>query len=217
MVTFTGETVIAASRRKRRRPGDRRGSSGLSLVEMLVALAITAALLTATMVALDASFRAYAAAAESASTQTVTRMIVNRLLAMIRTSTAHGPLSPDDAVGDPDVTFDGNDVESWFLVLQDIRGNLVRLEYRSVAEELWIEVIDTEGNTVTPFQPLLGGVTDAKFQLRRRMNRNDQWVLERATMELEIETDPDNTLALEARGSSTIRVLASSMPRRVEN
>ena len=42
-------------------------SAGLSLVELLVSLAITAMLLTATMVAIDASFQAYAAAAESAT------------------------------------------------------------------------------------------------------------------------------------------------------
>ena len=64
---------------------------GLSLVEMLISLAITGLLLAATMVALDVSFRAYADAAEQASSQAASRMIVNRLITMIRTSTAHGP------------------------------------------------------------------------------------------------------------------------------
>lgn len=65
---------------------------GLSIVELLISLAIVAMLLTATMVAIDASFYAYASAAESASTQTTTRLAVHRLNALIRTSTAHGPL-----------------------------------------------------------------------------------------------------------------------------
>jgi prepilin-type N-terminal cleavage/methylation domain-containing protein len=200
---------FAVHRRKRR-------ARGLSLVEMLVALAITAALLTATMVAIDASFKAYASAAESASTQTATRMIVNRLLAIIRTSTAHGPLAPADAPADPDVTFTGNNIESWFVVLQDIRGNLVRLEYRDADDQLWIEVTDTAGTVITPFQPLLGGVTYASFHLKRRENQIGVWVLERATMELEVVPDQDNTLSIESANETTIRILASSMPRRVE-
>jgi len=66
---------------------------GLSLIEMLIALAIVAALLGATMVAIDASFYAYASAAGSASTQTTTRLTVHRLLKLIRTSRAHDPVS----------------------------------------------------------------------------------------------------------------------------
>lgn len=69
-----------------------RPAAGLSIVELLISLAITAMLLTATMVAIDASFYAYASAAESASTQTTTRLAVHRLNALIRTSSAHGPL-----------------------------------------------------------------------------------------------------------------------------
>ncbi len=216
MGALIGETEIAVDRRKRRRPRGRRGSMGLSLVELLMAMAITAALLTATMVALDASFQAYAAAAESASTQTASRMIVNRLLMMIRTSVAHGPLAPEDAPGDPDVTFNGNEVESWYLELQDIRGNLVRLEYRSVEQQLWVEVTDPLGAELTAFQPMLGGVTDARFLLQRRESSSGQWVLERATMELVIVPDPDNTLAIENDSNTTIRIIASSMPRRIQ-
>jgi hypothetical protein len=61
---------------------------------MLIALTIVAMLMAATMVAIDASFQAYASAAGSASTQTTARLTVYRLLRLIRTSTAHGPLEP---------------------------------------------------------------------------------------------------------------------------
>ena len=44
-----------------------RRARGLSIAEMLVSLSITSLLLTATMVAIDASFKAYANAAESAA------------------------------------------------------------------------------------------------------------------------------------------------------
>ena len=49
-------TRIAINGPARRRTGARRG---FNLIELLVALTITSTLLTATMVALDASFTAY--------------------------------------------------------------------------------------------------------------------------------------------------------------
>ena len=47
---------------------------GFNLVELLIALGITAALLTATLVALNASFRAYQATTEVSSTHTIARL-----------------------------------------------------------------------------------------------------------------------------------------------
>ncbi|MCG8511438.1 MAG: hypothetical protein MI741_19665, partial [Rhodospirillales bacterium] len=121
-------------------------------MELLISLAITAMLLTATMVAIDASFKAYAAAAETASTQTATRMIVNRLLAMVRTSSAHGPLEaaePTDAdwvammnsldaalqatYGESaparTAAFSGQNLEANFLRMVDYKGNDIGLVY----------------------------------------------------------------------------------------
>lgn len=57
---------------------------GFSLVEMLIALAISAALLTATLFALNVSFMAYQATTDQASTHAVGRLVVHRLMAMIR-------------------------------------------------------------------------------------------------------------------------------------
>ena len=45
------------------------------------------------MVALDASFKAYAASAEQASSQATTRMVTERVLQLIRTGTVQGPTS----------------------------------------------------------------------------------------------------------------------------
>ena len=70
-----------------------RRRAGLSLVEVLVSLAITAALLTAVTLALDASFTAYASAAQSTSAQTGTRMVVHRVQRLIRSGVAQGPLT----------------------------------------------------------------------------------------------------------------------------
>jgi len=75
----------------------RRGLRAFSLVELMVALAISAILLTASLVALDGSFRAYQRTTEEASTHTVARLAMHRLLATIRTGEAFDfdpPLDP---------------------------------------------------------------------------------------------------------------------------
>ena len=80
-----------------RRPRRRRG---FNLVEMLIALAITAALLSATMVALDASFMAYQTTTEVASTHTISRLAMLRLMTLIRTGQDFGPfpINPQDSI-----------------------------------------------------------------------------------------------------------------------
>ena len=57
---------------------------GFSLVELLIALAISAALLVATLFALQTSFMAYQVTADQASTHAVGRLVVHRVMAMIR-------------------------------------------------------------------------------------------------------------------------------------
>ncbi len=67
---------------------------GVGLVELLIALAISALLLTATAVAVDASFKAYANNQEESSLLQQGRMALNRLVTSIRTSDTHAPTDP---------------------------------------------------------------------------------------------------------------------------
>ena len=196
-------------------------SAGLSLVELLVSLAITAMLLTATMVAIDASFQAYAAAAESASTQTSTRMVINRLMTLIRTSTAHGPLIEDPTDTPPVLELaDGNTIESYYIELLNPQGDLVRIEYRdgthaTTPNELWL-IIDPFGGGAQQSQPILGGVTDAQFFTHRRLDSDGILVLERGSIDMTVEADDDASLALEGAELPPIRVIASTMPRKLD-
>ncbi len=196
-------------------------AAGLSLVELLVSLAITAMLLTATMVAIDASFQAYAAAAESASTQTATRMVINRLMTLVRTSTAHGPLL-DDPTDNPPVVLlaDGSTIESHYITLLNPQGDLIRIEYRdgthlTTPNELWL-VIDPFGGGAQQTQPILGGVTDATFYTHRRFDSDGVLVLERGSIDMTVVADDDATLALEGAELPPIRVIASTMPRKLD-
>lgn len=194
-----------------------RRMAGLSLVELLISLAITALLLTATMVAIDASFKAYAAAVETASTQTTSRMVVSRVLTMIRTSTAHGPMEPNPAGDPPVILTDQNMLESEFIELIDQRGNLVRIEYRPDEQQLWASITPPGGQTVS--QPLLGGVTYCRFHLHRRLDENFNgeltWVLVRGSIDMTVEASDDATLAIEGDRLPPMRVVATTMPRKL--
>lgn len=195
------------------KPQIRNVRRGLSLVETLISLVITAMLLTATMVAIDASFRSYATASEQASSYSGLRMVSYRLLQLIRTSTAHGPLLPTG--GPPAVTIDGNLLTSPYLELLDPRDNIVRIEYKPDTLELWMSTTPAAGGT-TVSQPLMSGVTSATFYCLRRLNSDNVWVLERGTMDITVQPGADATLQIESGRSPPIRLIASTMPRKQE-
>ncbi len=195
------------------RPKPRRLGRGLSLVETLIAMTITAMLLTATMVAIDASFKAYASAAEQASAHSGLRMVSHRLLTLVRTSTAHGPLEP--AAGPPEVTLSNNILTSPYLEVLDANDNIVRIEWRSVEQELWITSTPAAGGTAVS-QPLLSGVTDAKFFCVRQLNDDNLWQLQRGTMDVTVRPGADATLQIESGSSPPVRLIASTKPRKLE-
>jgi len=187
---------------------------GLSIVEMLISLAISAMLLTATMVAIDASFKAYTQTAAASATQASTRLITHRFMAMVRTSTAHGPLEPD-AGSDPPVTLEGQTISSHYLELVDSRNNLVRIEFRAEDEELWLSSTPLVGGGTTE-QPLMSGVIDCQFFAQRRLDKNGVWVLKLATMDLTVQPPPDATLPIEGGAAQPLRMVASTMPRQLQ-
>ncbi|MFP4224472.1 MAG: prepilin-type N-terminal cleavage/methylation domain-containing protein [Phycisphaeraceae bacterium] len=202
----------ASSHQRQAAPARRQ--AGLSLVEVLISLAITSILLAATMVAIDTSFKAYAAAAESATTQASTRLVTHRLLALMRTSTAHAPTRTEDAKRP--VTITGNTIESPYIELVDARGNLIEINYHSDQQELTVTTTPYPWDSSTPTtHPLIGGVTDCTFHLHRRETPDGVYVLERGSINLTVAPDRDNTLAIEADGSAPIRIVASTMPRKL--
>jgi prepilin-type N-terminal cleavage/methylation domain-containing protein len=205
----------APQTRTRRRPMWSARRRGLSLVEMLVALAITAVLLTATMVAIDTSFKAYAIAAESASTQTSTRMVINRLLTLVRTSTAHGPLAESDPLpSGATVTFNNTLVESSYLQLVDPDGDDFIISWDATLQQLNLTKVPASGATPIT-QPILGGVTNCKFMLARRRDNDGNWQLERGSIDFTVEADDDASLDIEVGDVPPVRVIASTKPRRI--
>lgn len=181
---------------------------GFNLVELLLALVICAALLTATMVALNASFMAYQATTEVASTHTISRLTMNRMLTLIRTGKDFGPYpnSPLDAT-----------IASDFIEFRTPNDQILSLEWIEADEALYVSVTDPSSGSETSYQ-LLGGV---KAQYDEAGNRIRPFTLQfekgkhlyRATIDLTVKPDDNMSVTLDGNNEDIIRLVASAMPR----
>ena len=174
---------------------------------MLIALAITSTLLTATFVALDASFKAYQKTTEVASTHTVSRLTMHRMLTLIRTGRDFGPYPTNLTVNSV--------VESDYLEFYTSSGQLMRLEYDDVDQALYLVRIAGDGTETSSL--LLEGVTQvddggndiSPFTLEYKKGTQ----LYRATIDLTVIPDDNMSLELEGTNNDVLRLVASAMPR----
>lgn len=210
-------------------------SRAFSLVEMLIAVAISAAILSAMMVALDTTFKGFETNADSASSHVVTRIAVNRLLTMVRTGTEFGPVSAD--VLDSEINPLVADYFE-FVSARNADGSprtISRVEYRypgagalhrswgigqqppplgftpSGPGELHLVQIDVETNNESSFM-LLREVRSVRFILKYDIGPR----LERTTIDITVDprTDDETHLATDASAQS-VRIVASAMPRQL--
>ncbi len=189
--------ATASDRSRPLRRGHRRG---FNLIELLIALAITAALLSATMMALRASFMAYQSTTEVASTHTISRLVMHRMLALLRTGQDFGPLplSPLDSI-----------VDSNYIEFFTDNGQLVTLDWVDVDDTLYVVLTDENG-VETPY-PLLEGVTSCNFTLEYELG----YKLHRATIDMTIVPDDNMSVDLDGDNQLVIRLVASAMPRMI--
>jgi prepilin-type N-terminal cleavage/methylation domain-containing protein len=195
---------------------------GFSLLEMLVALSITATLLTASLTALDTAFKSYKMTSDSASTHVVTRIVMHRVLSMIRTGKEFGPYPYD--VLDPSY----NPVTSDFIefVSHEDTGTgqhqITRLEKRYVDDgngtynpELWLVLMEYSNGTLvsTEERPLLRNLLEVWFTLEYDVGPR----LRRATVDLTVQPDDlqDANIAA-AFDSPSIRLVSSTSPRSLD-
>lgn len=180
-----------------------------NLVELLMALAISSALLTAVFLALDASFDAYQRTTETTSTQTVGRLVVQRVQTLVRSGVEFGPVpaNPNQRI-----------VESNLIDIRLVEGGpVITIEWHPLDEEL---VYYVDGGTE---YVLLEGVIEQldpdtgdpipPFRLEFEQGRE----LYRATMDLAIMPDDSMDVELEGDDANNIvlRLVASAMPRQV--
>jgi prepilin-type N-terminal cleavage/methylation domain-containing protein len=190
-------------RRHMHRIGFSRPRRGFNLVEMLIALAITAALLAAVMVALDASFMAYQSTTEVASTHTIGRLAMHRILALIRTGVEFTPvpIDPRDTVRQSD-----------YLDILTPDGDVISIEWREAEEALYVVVNDQEAllleGVVAQYDPDTGDRIPP-FTLEYELGN----ILHRATVDLTIVPDDNMSVVMDGDSQDVIRLVASAMPR----
>lgn len=160
---------------------------GLGLVEMLVALSITAALLTAAAVAIDASLKAYSVNQTQADTLHRARIALHRISTLIRTGSDHQPVSSDIQ----DAFAQGQTVTDSGIELTDSQENV--LQFRFDVEQNRLLLVENNRTHV-----LLKNVK--AFQVRMTPSRSVYSIktgggfdrLSRATLLLTLQPDTDS-------------------------
>lgn len=195
---------------------------GFSLIEMMVALAISAALLTASLAALDTSFKSYQQTSETASTHVVTRIVTHRVLTMIRTGREFAPYPIDvlDQAQNPMFT---NTIE--FVSAEDEATNFREVtrifaeadpDATDGSQRLMLTLDEFTDGVLTSSEtrPLLRGVLDATFTLEYDIGPQ----LRRATMDLTVEASDIGDAGLNANWDTpSLRLVASASPRRLRD
>lgn len=192
--------MIESRTRRRSRAARRRG---FNLVEVLIALAITASLLTATLVALDASVRAYQSTTEEVSTQSIGRIVMHRMLTLLRTGTEFGPYPADPRV---------SRIRSDYIEFRTQEDEVVTIRWDRANEVLTYQIegqapvelldgvvgtADEQGNLLEPFT--------LEFEQGRRLYR--------ASIDLSVEPNDVIDLEIEGDNARRIRLVGSAMPR----
>ena len=182
----------------------RRGIRGLSIVEMLIALAISASVLTAVAAALDVSFRSYGVNQENANLMQRCRLAMHRITTDIRTTREHVPLN---AAPLADFKAGRNTADTGILMLAD-NGELMGYSYDPINKLL--NMTDANGNEYVvargveafqiKFEPIPGASAVA---------------LMRASVMLTVRTDTaTKEIAVGGQAAQTVTMSTSVMPRR---
>jgi len=186
---------------------------------MMVAMTISAMLLSATMVALDASFKSYKTTTESVSTHVVGRLVMQRLSALIRTGEQFGPfpvnpiLNPEltstfiEFVTIPDPQVDIEEV--WRIARVAVAGPTGPFELQATVEHYEGGVMTTSST-----RTLIRRVQNAQFKLVYDVGPR----LLRATIDLTLRPDDVQADTIGSLGLETpvVRMVASVAPRRLD-
>jgi type II secretory pathway pseudopilin PulG len=214
-----------------------RTSRAFTILEMQIALVISALIFTAMLTALDTMFKGYETNAEAASSNVVTRLVVNRVLSMVRTGSDFRP-HPDDVLDN-----DANPLFSDYMEFVSLRDDddepieTIRIEFRYAGEgaqlrswgvgqeepalgfqpagngSLWLIRTDLVTGDETE-SILLDNVRQVLFTLRYDIGPR----LTRATIDITADPDTPQTIALSTDAPPpALRMVASAMPRRAGN
>jgi len=188
---------------------------GFSLIEMMIALTITATLLTATLAALDASFKSYAVTSESASTHVVSRIVMQRLMALIRNGENFGPY-PVNALTTPIIESDWIEFQSFSNAATSTTRVTTLSKQGEEGDFTLIYTLSTfEGGVLTSEEsrPLIAGLTQLNFIMEYDVGPT----LKRVTVDMVVQPNDLQDAAITAGlDAPTIRMVASASPRKLD-
>jgi prepilin-type N-terminal cleavage/methylation domain-containing protein len=182
-----------------------RKRAGFGLVELLVALAISATLLVATGMAVHASYMAYQLNQEQATLMNRCRITLYRMLSEIRDTMLHQPLHHLTDFQN------GQIIDDTGLSMYPSDGSAAyTYSWDADTQELTCQI-----GTATP-QVLLQGVES--FNLKLEPMKSPGAVkcdlLKRATLTMTVHTTGDSADSTESTGTQMITLSSSVMPRR---
>lgn len=201
------------------RDAGNKGRRGFSVVELLIALAISGMLLSACLVALDSTFKSYESTTDAASTHVVSRLVMSRITTMIRTGKDFGPY-PIGIVRPTRLT--QQVIE--FVSLDDQaagRRQVTRLEsaddpamgdgMRKLLYKRW----DYEDGAQVGYieYPLVRNLLAASFTMEFDVGPR----LRRATVDLTIKPDDSQASVISSDlEAPTLRLISTTVPRRLD-
>ena len=181
---------------------------GVTILELLIALSISAMLLVATAVAVDACFRAYKNNQEESSLMQRARIVIDRITTVIRTTKAHQPDTPSAAAN----FLSGVTVTDSGIDLFDVNNVETIFRYDPPTQRILAIV---GGKTYV----LASGVT--AFSIKMEPMRSAEsirtgggWdLLQRATISMTVRTTGNTATATETTNTQAVTLSASVMPR----
>lgn len=194
---------------------------GVGLVELLVALSISAALLTAVGVAVDASFKAYAANENEAQLMQRARLALNRMTTCIRACVDHTPSTSAqcDQFETGVVTTDSG-IEMKF---DTTNGIAFRQSGTHLEAVKFTDNTTTGVRTYSTARVLLEGVNAGDFTITMEPQRSAQAAkvgdprfdqLKRASIVLTVRPATTTSVAGEQGQKQPVTLSASIMPRK---
>jgi hypothetical protein len=212
------------------------------MVELLIALTISATLLTAALVALDTMFKRYEVVSDQASTNVVSRTVMQRMITLIRQGREFGPYPTDplNPAQNPltttrlEMLIEGDRIGAHTIAVIESRptttvtlnGEQVRHRGPNV---LWLQITRRQAGTVISDEtwPLLDGVANLNFTLEYEPGPR----LVRATIDMTVQPTGNeyqrsvsgvqttslndgatSAIATDAN-ADTIRLIATTSPR----
>jgi len=182
---------------------------GIGLVELLLALAISAAILVAVAYAVDISFRTYSVNQEQVTLMQRVRLCMYRVLTQIRTTEAHQPLSAA-ALADFKA---GRIATDTGIVMMDDAGNQTMYKYDAATKT--VTCMDPAGDEFIAVRGV--EVFTVKFEPMRSVKSQRTGgaydLLMRATITMTVKTTGQSSDVDEKFAEQVVTLSSSVVPR----